>query len=349
MIAAAVLKPAIERGTVSLPSVETLVAPSVAHLLRDCLRLHRLPSRLDSLDDDTAAAARHFCLSFHDPRSLLIHIASQLHLMCAIPASPTPHARHQIHALQALQLWAPLAHTLGIGSLTWQMEDRALQVLFPHAYESLKAWREELWPQGGSRAIERAREMLAMELEGDEVLSSMVEGVLVMGRAKSLYSMMKKIVKDGRDRHEVNDLLGLRVIVTPKRLEEGRGRGSRATAEVEEQAERLGEQACYRVRQVATRIWREVPGRVKDYIAAPKKNGYRSLHCAVEVPLPALTGEEGERGQGRDGEARSQLVEIQIRTARMDREAEGGLAAHGMYKGGGGVTAEQVGRNAKHS
>jgi len=136
------------------------------------------------------------------------------------------------------------------------------------------------------------------------LLADMVDGISVSGRYKSRYSTMKKLLKDGRKPEDVNDILGLRVILEPTSGEN---------------MSEVGEKACYRTRDVIRSLWKEMPNRSKDYIAQPKPNGYRSLHMAVDV---------SDEGRTRPP------MEIQIRTTEMDMLAAGGVASHSLYKGG---------------
>ena len=214
-----------------------------------------------------------------------------------------PRYQQHIHALQVFQIHAPLAHALGTNYLSLQLEDIAFQYLFPSSYLFLDAWLRG-HEVGGTSIIDIYRDELLHALEADELLAAMVDGISVKGRYKSRYSTMKKILKDGRKPEEVNDVLGLRVILNP--------RPGDGTLE-------LGEQACYRTRQIIQSLWKEIPHRTKDYIAKPKKNGYRSLHMAVDV---------SDNGRARP------LMEVQIRTTQMDRLAVGGAASHSLYKGG---------------
>lgn len=135
-------------------------------------------------------------------------------------------------------------------------------------------------------------------------MSEIVEDISVEGRYKSRYSTMKKLLRDGRKPEEVNDILGLRVILTP-------ASGVNSFA--------IGEKACYRVREIIQSLWKEIPSRSKDYIMRPKGNGYKSLHMSVDIS---------------DKSRKRPLMEIQIRTAEMDTLAAGGTASHALYKGG---------------
>ncbi|KAL9253886.1 putative GTP diphosphokinase CRSH, chloroplastic [Drosera capensis] len=106
------------------------------------------------------------------------------------------------------------------------------------------------------------------------------------------------------NQEEVNDIMGLRVIMRPKP-----GTNSAES----------GERACYRAREIIRSLWKEMPHRTKDYIAKPNPSGYKSLHMAVDV---------SENGRARP------LMEVQIRTEEMDMLAAGGSASHSLYKGG---------------
>lgn len=138
----------------------------------------------------------------------------------------------------------------------------------------------------------------------DPFLADMVDGISIKGRYKSRFSTMKKLLKDGRKPEEVNDILGLRIILYPRPGDDAKERGDKA---------------CYRTRELIQSLWKEIPHRAKDYIARPKPNGYRSLHMAVDVS---------------DDDRTRPLMEIQIRTTEMDAMADGGTASHSLYKGG---------------
>lgn len=173
--------------------------------------------------------------------------------------------------------------------------------LFPFSYGFVDAWLRNNEEESKS-LLNSYKEDLMCALNADQKLGKMVDGITIEGRYKSRFSTMKKLLKDGRRPEEVNDILGLRVILNMR-------------------SEELAARACYRTHELIQSMWREVLDRTKDYIGRPKGNGYRSLHVAVDVS-------EGAGGQS------IPLMEVQIRTAEMHRTAVGGAASHSMYKGG---------------
>jgi GTP pyrophosphokinase len=173
--------------------------------------------------------------------------------------------------------------------------------LFPFSYGFVNTWLKSREKES-TRLLESYKEELVCALNADHELGEMVDSISIECRYKSRFSTMKKLLKDGRKPEEVNDILGLRVILNTS-------------------SDMWAAQACYRTHEVIRSIWREVAERMKDYIMRPKGNGYRSLHVAVDV---------GECAGGLSWP----LMEIQIRTAEMHRMAVGGAAAHSMYKGG---------------
>lgn len=173
--------------------------------------------------------------------------------------------------------------------------------MFPFSYGFIDTWLRSREKES-RRLLELYKEQLACALNADTELGEMIDGISIECRYKSRFSTMKKLLKDGRKPEQVNDILGLRVILDTS-------------------SDMWAAQACYRTHEVIRSIWKEVAERTKDYITRPKGNGYRSLHVAVDV------------GEGA-GELSWPLMEVQIRTAEMHHMAVGGAAAHSMYKGG---------------
>lgn len=301
MISAGILREVLKAGEVTILEIRNEIGLGTAHLLHESLRVNNIPSRLHVLDDDNAAAFRKFCLTYYDIRALILDLALKLDMMRHLHYLPRYH--QQILSLQVMKIHAPLAHALGTNYLSLELEDLSFQYLFPYSYLYVDTWLRS-HETGGRSLIDIYMEQLLQTLKADALLTTLVDDISVQGRYKSRYSTMKKLLKDGRKPENVNDVIGLRVILNPK---------------PGDNALEAGERACYRSYQIIQSLWKEIPNRTKDYIARPKANGYKSLHMAVDV---------SDNGRTRP------LMEIQIRTTQMDRLAVGGTASHSLYKAG---------------
>lgn len=301
VISAAILREVLEAGEVTIHEIRNEIGAGTAHLLHETLRVNNIPSTMHVLDDANAAAFRKFCLTYYDIRALILDLALKLDMMRHLHY--LPRYQQQILSLQVMRIHAPLAHAVGTNYLSLELEDLSFQYLFPYSYLYVDTWLRG-HETGGRSLIDIYKEQLLQTLKTDALLTTLVDDITVKGRYKSRYSTMKKLLKDGRKPEDVNDVIGLRVIVNPKP-------GDNALED--------GERACYRSLQIIQSLWKEIPNRTKDYIARPKANGYKSLHMAVDV---------SENGRTRP------LMEIQIRTTQMDRIAAGGTASHSLYKAG---------------
>ncbi|XP_002964964.2 probable GTP diphosphokinase CRSH1, chloroplastic [Selaginella moellendorffii] len=300
VIASGILRVAMETEVLSLTDVQRELGAGAFHLLDDSLRVNQLACCLDNLDDENANMLRDFSLAYHDIRAMVVELASRLDEMRHVDC--LPRLRQQMAALENMQLYAPLAHALGLGTLSQELEDMAFRILFPDSYQCVEDWLQSHWGDGEAIIAESIKQLKAA-LEADSVLQGMVESVKVTGRRKSRFSTMKKLLRDGRGPDQVYDILGLRVILFPKT-----GAGEEA-----------GIAACYRAQKIVTNMWKEVPGRMKDYIAKPKLNGYSSLHLAVFLTKYGPW---------------SLPMELQIRTSAMHAHAVAGGSSHALYKGG---------------
>ncbi|KAJ1418713.1 RelA/SpoT [Sesbania bispinosa] len=301
VISAGILREVLEAGELTIPEIRSQIGVATAHLVHESLRVKNIASRIDVLDDDNAAALRKFCLTYYDIRALILDLALKLDMMRHLDY--LPRYQQQILALQVMKIHAPLAHAVGTNHLSLELEDLSFQYLFPYSYLYVDTWLRS-HETGGISVIDVYKDELLQTLKADLVLAELVDDISVKGRYKSRYSTMKKLLKDGRRPEDVNDVLGLRVVLNPKPGDD---------------ALEGGERACYRAHEIIQSMWKEIPYRTKDYIAKPKANGYRSLHMAVDV---------SENGRSRP------LMEIQIRTTEMDRLAVGGTASHSLYKAG---------------
>ena len=300
VISAGILREAVDAGAVSMRDVKAQIGISTAHLLHESLRLKHAPSKLDILDDESASALRKFCLTYYDIRAVILELALKLDMMRHL--DDLPKYLQRIMSLE-VKIYAPLAHAVGAGNLSLELEDLSFHYLFPHSYDHVDQWLRS--QESECKAlINLYKEQLLQALKADDELNRIVQDISVLGRYKSRFSTMKKLVKDGRKPEEVKDILGVRVILEPRC--DGNSSG-------------WGPKACHRTHEIIQSLWKEVPGRTKDYISQPKENGYQSLHVAIDVSEP--------------GRMRP-LMEIQIRTKEMHRFAVGGDASHSLYKGG---------------
>ncbi|KAI3717651.1 hypothetical protein L1987_69405 [Smallanthus sonchifolius] len=295
VISAGILREVVEGCGISMFQVIDRIGMSTAHLLHECFRVTKIASKIDTFDDESCSALRKFCLTYYDVRALILHLAVKLDMMKHLEY--LPRYQQQMVSLEVMKIHAPLAHAIGTNSLSLELEDLSFQYLFPYSYLYVNTWLRS----HDTGIIHDFKEQLFQLLNSDPVLAQMVYEISVEGRCKSRYSTMKKLLRDGRKPEEVNDILGLRVVLKPcSKLESS-------------------EEACYRARSVIQTLWKEVPSRTKDYISRPKANGYKSLHMAVDV--------------SGDGRTRP-LMEIQIRTEEMNLFASDGTASHSFYKGG---------------
>lgn len=240
---------------------------------------------------------RMFMAMAKDIRVVIIKLADRLHNMRTLDHMKDDKQR-QI-AQETLDIFAPLAHRLGIGRLKWELEDLCLRYLHPDYYWEIsrtiaqKRTEREGMIQNSIATLKEGLTELGgnFYLAGDGEAPAKGKAVQVQGRAKNFYSIYNKLTKN-KEFKDIYDYFGLRVLVP-------------------------SETDCYTILGLVHAIWRPIPGRFKDYIAMPKQNMYQSLHTTVM----------GEGGQP---------LEVQIRTYDMDRVAEYGIAAHWKYKQGGG-------------
>lgn len=301
VICAGILREVLEGGAISMSEVRDRIGLGTAHLLHENLRLKNISSMVETLDDESASALRKFCLTYYDVRAIILDLALNLDMMRHLDY--LPRYKQQIISLEVMKIYAPLGHAVGTNHLSLELEDLSFRHLFPFSYLYVDTWLRS-HETGSKPFIDICKDQLLQTLRTDPSLAKMVNDIYVEGRYKSHYSTMKKLLRNGRKAEEVNDILGLRVILNP---------------ESGVSFSEIGEKACYRAREIIQSLWTEIPSRSKDYILNPKANGYRSLHMAVDI--------------SDDGRTRP-LMEIQIRTAEMDKLAAGGTASHALYKGG---------------
>ncbi|MBV9816710.1 MAG: bifunctional (p)ppGpp synthetase/guanosine-3',5'-bis(diphosphate) 3'-pyrophosphohydrolase, partial [Solirubrobacterales bacterium] len=248
-LCAALLHDTVEDTGASLPDVSERFGDEVAGLVDGVTKLTGLT--FQSRDEAQAENYRKMVVAMAtDIRVILIKLADRLHNMRTIGAMPK---HKQIDkARETLDIYAPIAHRLGIHAIKWELEDLAFQTLHPRKYNEIKGLvaqqREER-----ERYVAEAGEYVASELAELGIHSD------ISGRAKHFYSIYSKMTKKGREFNEIYDLTAMRVIVDSVK-------------------------DTYGAVGVIHSLWKPLPGRFKDFIAMPKFNMYQSLHTTVIGP-----------------------------------------------------------------
>lgn len=264
--------------------IEKNFGKEVASIVNSITKLGKLKYR--GIERYAENLRKMFVAMSNDIRVILMKFADRIHNLKTLDALP---AEKQLRiARESLEIYAPIANRLGISKIKGEIEDLSFRYAYPDEYK----WINEILPKeyaSKEKHLEKVKSVIAKKLEDENIATRLS----IQGRTKHVYSLYKKLLKPGIDRDisKVHDLIALRVIVTSV-------------------------SDCYYVLGVIHELYKPMPGRIKDYIAQPKPNGYQSLHTTVFT-------DEGE------------IVEFQIRTEAMHEEAEYGIAAHWHYKEGG--------------
>ena len=285
-IMAGLLHDVPEDTKMTLKDIEKNFGAEVAKLVEGITKLGKLKYR--GMERYAENLRKMFVAMSDDIRVVLIKFADRLHNLKTLDALP-PEKRFRI-AQETLEIYAPIADRLAIGQIKGELEDLAFQYVYPEDYK----WITNLVPKeykAKEKYLEEVRDKVKKRLAEDGII---INEITIQGRTKHLYSLYKKLLRPhiNRDLSKIYDLIALRLIVP-------------TVAD------------CYGALGALHGMYRPMPGRVKDYIANPKPNGYQSLHTTVFTD---------------DGE----IVEFQIRTKAMHEQAEYGIAAHWNYKETGG-------------
>ncbi|MEK7169981.1 MAG: TGS domain-containing protein, partial [Patescibacteria group bacterium] len=250
----------------------------VLMLVEGVTKLGRL--RYSGADRYSESMRQMFIASSKDPRVLIVKLCDRLHNMRTLRF--VPKQKQTRIAKETLEIYAPIAYRLGIRKINRELEELTFPIMYPEEFSRIKRLVNEKKKELLEK-IEKFHRSLLRGLAREDVTVLHAEE-----RLKGLYSLYTKLKNRDWDFEKIYDLLAIRIMV--KSVED-----------------------CYRALGVIHGIWRPLPGRIKDYIAFPKANGYRSLHTTVFM---------GDGG----------IVEIQIRTEEMHRESEYGAALHADYK-----------------
>ena len=245
-ISAALLHDVLEDTGVTKEELSERFGDEVAEIVDGVTKLKRLPS--GNLEEAQAESLRKMIVAMsRDVRVIIIKLADRLHNMRTL--AYLKRETQLKKATETLEIYAPLAHRLGIYSIKWELEDLSFATLHPRRYEEIKslvaARRGDREAFINGTAAELLRHLRETGIEAE-----------VHGRVKHFYSIYNKMVRRNKEFNEIYDLAGLRVVVD-------------------------GVRDCYGTLGVIHSIWKPIPGRFKDYIAMPKFNMYQSLHTTV--------------------------------------------------------------------
>src|SRR3954464_12991224 len=280
-IAAGLLHDVVEDTLTTINRIEELFGPAVAHVVEGVTKISAIP--FSSSEERQAENFRKMLLAMVDDiRVIVVKPAARLHNMRTL--HHLPEDRRIKIAQETRDIYAPIANRLGMSKVKNELEELAFKYLEPKPYEAL---RQEV--EARRRATEGLIEELIKNVSA-KLSEAQVPVIHIDGRIKRLFSIHQKLRRQKIDLDQVYDFMALRIV----------------TQSVKD---------CYAALGIIHQTWSPVPGRIKDFIAMPRPNGYQSLHTSVI----------SERGFP---------FEVQIRTAEMHRVAEEGIAAHWKYKEG---------------
>ena len=246
-VAAALLHDTVEDTEYSLDQLRADFGDEVAMLVDGVTKLDKVKYG----DSAQAETVRKMIVAMsRDIRVLIIKLADRLHNARTWGFVPAASAERK--AKETLEIYAPLAHRLGIQTIKWELEDLSFAVLYPKLYVEIENLVRQRTPQ------REAYVQQVIDSVNDDLKSSKIRGKVV-GRPKQYYSIYQKMILRGRDFDEIYDLVGIRVLVNSLR-------------------------DCYAVLGSIHARWNPIPGRFKDYIATPKFNLYQTLHTTVIGP-----------------------------------------------------------------
>ncbi|HFQ89003.1 MAG TPA: bifunctional (p)ppGpp synthetase/guanosine-3',5'-bis(diphosphate) 3'-pyrophosphohydrolase [Desulfobulbus sp.] len=280
-IVAGLLHGVLKEGVATERELEKLFGRDVANIVDGSTKITNVQYN-SRLTHQAENIRKLFLAMGSDIRVLLVKLADRLQDMATLGRADEELRRHV--ARETMDLYAPLASRLGIDWMKRELEDLAFQYLFPVEYADLTGHLESTLDERQAYVEE------VISILTDKLRRNHIHPVRIIGRPKHLYSIYKKLVAQKIPLERVYDKVAFRIIV-------------RTVKE------------CYEALGTVHADWTPVPGRIKDFISAPKSNNYQSLHTTVVGP-------------------RGHFIEIQIRTEEMDRVAQEGVAAHWAYKEG---------------
>ena len=287
-IAAGLLHDVLEDSSMTKERVAELFGPDVAHLVDGVTKIGKYA--FTSKEAQQAETFRKMLLAMTDDlRVILVKLADRLHNMRTLEHLPEPKQRTV--AAETMEIYAPLANRLGMGKMKGELEDLSFRFLYPEEFAALQTAVDERMKASAAN-VEKFRQELIAKTQAMGIEAE------ITGRVKRYWSVRQKLIRQAIPLEQLYDVLAFRILV----------------ASIPD---------CYTVLGIVHQAWRPVPGRIKDYIAMPKRNFYQSLHTTL-VPEGAVP------------------FEVQIRTREMDLIAENGIAAHWKYKEGEASRAQEA-------
>jgi len=276
IVIAALLHDVPEDTQTTIEEIEADFGVDVASMVRGITKLGKLKYR--GVERYIENLRKMFVAMAEDVRVMIIKFADRIHNLLTLETLPSSK-RYRI-ALESLEIFAPIANRLGMGEFKGLLEDLSFPYVFPKDYKRVEEVRARFLT-ASSDYIPKIKRTVQQELKkvGVEVLD-------IHGREKQLFSLYQKLVGKDWDDTLIYDILAIRLVVNTV-------------------------SDCYAALGIIHKLWRPLKGRIKDYIAQPKPNGYQSLHTTVFCD--------------------DRRVEFQIRTPEMHEEAEYGAAAHWHY------------------
>ncbi len=287
-IVGALLHDTLEDTATTQEELQKEFGDEVLFLVNGVTKLGKL--KYQGVERHVESMRKFFIALAEDVRVLIIKLADRLHNIKTLE-HVRPDKQKRI-AVETIEVYAPLAGRLGMGKLKGLLENYAFPFAYPEEYEQTRMLMEEIVP-------EATQLVTIIKKQVEDILTSFSIHAEVEARAKHVYSLYRKLVKYNGEREKIHDIVALRILVD-------------SVAD------------CYQVLGLMHMEWKPIPGRIKDWIAVPKPNGYKSLHTTVVTP--------------------GGVVEIQIRTKEMHEDAELGIAAHLIYKestAGGGLSGKE--------
>ncbi len=249
-LAAAILHDSVEDTGITLDDLTEKFGPDVAAIVDGVTKLDRI--QFDSKEAQQAATMRKMLVAMaKDLRVLLIKLADRLHNMRTIDAVSEDWKRRRT-AQETLDIYAPLAHRLGIGEVKHELEDLSFRALEPRKYAEIEQMVQTRTPEREAYLTNAINEVI-------DRLSALKITATVTGREKHYWSIYEKMVKKGKEFDDIYDLVGIRIVVDSVK-------------------------DCYAALGSIHALWKPVQGRFKDYVAMPKFNLYQSLHTTVVGP-----------------------------------------------------------------